>query len=89
MDSHIIGQGRFPSKKASSTVGTSLAVRQFVDLARGDLPVHTPNQPWRVESVEAVEGYCLRCCDLRCFDVVSGKGRTVAFCRACGLEVAA
>lgn len=88
MEGHFLGQDR-NSGGASSTRGSSLAVRQFVDLARGDMPVHAPNQPWQVESVIDVEGYCLRCCDVRIFDVVSGRGRAVAFCRACGLEVAA
>lgn len=84
MNGHFLGQGQF-SRGASSSHGSSLAVRQFVDLARGWVPVHQPSQPWRVEAVSAVERYCLRCCDVRIFDVVSGAQET-AFCRVCGEE---
>ena len=86
MNSHFFGK-----PAASSSRGSSLAVRQFVDLAFGWVPVHKPTTPFRVEAVEVDERYCLQCCDLRNFDVVhgfqvSGAKCQAAFCRSCGAE---
>lgn len=85
MKGHFLGQDQ-NSGGASSARGSSLAVRQFVDLAFGWMPVHTPTTPFRVEVVESEERYCLKCFAVHAFDVVRGDGREVAFCRACGDE---
>jgi hypothetical protein len=86
MKGHFLGQGQF-SDGASPARGSSLAVRQFVDLVSGWVPVHTPTTPFRVEAVEVEERYCLKCYAVHNFDVVRGDGREVAFCRCCGMEV--
>lgn len=73
--------------------GTSLAVAQWVALLRGEWPVRTPANAFRVESVHAVDMYCLTCLDVRRFDVIRGKTRVVGalcvvvICRCCGKEV--
>jgi hypothetical protein len=75
------------------TSSNSLAVRQFCDIAFGWMPVHAPNQPFRVETVTTEERYCLACCGVRHFDVVRGVstgstiGQVAAICRCCGAEV--
>lgn len=72
----------------TAVTSSSLAVRQFVDLAFGWMPVHKPITPFRVETVTAEERYCLRCYGVRWFDIVKGgAGREAAFCRCCGAEV--
>lgn len=85
MKGHFLGQDQ-NSDRASSARGSSLAVRQFVSIAFGWMPVHKPANPFRVEAVEMEERYCLKCFDVRHFDVVRGAGREIAFCRACGAE---
>lgn len=85
MDGHFLGK-RAVSGKSSAAGGSSLAVRQFVDLAFGWMPVHRPSTPFKVEAVKADERYCLGCFGVRWFDVVCGAGREAAFCRACGTE---
>ena len=65
--------------------GTSLAVRQWVDFARGK-PVHPVHQDFRVECVRAEERYCLACYGVRWFDVVEGPGVAMSRCRCCGME---
>lgn len=67
---HFLGQDQNSGGTAAAG-GSSLAVRQFVDLARGWVGVHTPTTPFRVVSVTAEERYCLTCCDVRMFDVIS------------------
>lgn len=86
MKGHFLGQDR-NSGGASSARGSSLAVRQFVDLISGWMPVHTPTTPFRVEAVVVEERYCLKCYAVHNFDVVRGAGREAAFCRCCGAEV--
>jgi len=81
---HYLGQER---GEASSARESSMAVRQFVDLISGWVPVHTPTTPFRVEAVEVEERYCLECYAIHNFDVVRGAGRATAFCRCCGAEV--
>ena len=85
-------QGQEYGKSASMAKGSSLAVRQFVDLISGWMPVHAPTTPFRVEAVETEERYCLKCYAVHHFDVVigcqlSGDRCEVAFCRGCGAEV--
>ncbi len=70
------------------TQGTSLAVRQFVDIASHWVAVHAPAAPWPVASVTVEEAYCLGCFGVRHFDVVTGKlGEVAKFCRCCGKEM--
>ncbi len=85
MKGHFLGQDQ-NSGEASSARGSSLAVRQFVDLAFGWMPIHTPTTPFRVEAVEVEERYCLKCYAIHNFDVVRGDGREAAFCRCCGAD---
>lgn len=90
MKGHFLGQDPI-SGEASSSQGSSLAVRQFVDLAFGWMPVHTPTTPFRVVAVVAEERYCLKCFAVHAFDVVDGRDVSgakcqVAFCRCCGAE---
>lgn len=85
-EGHFLGRDQNSGGTAAAG-GSSLAVRQFVDLARGWVAVHTPATPFRVESVTVEERYCLRCCAVHNFDVVRGAGHEAAFCRCCGMEV--
>jgi hypothetical protein len=91
------------SDETKVTSTTSLAVRQFCDLAFGWVPVHRPSTPFKVEAVMTEQRYCLGCCGVRWFDVVRGTpplappqmgesnlemGKYQAtFCRCCGMEV--
>ena len=61
-----------PFSKNENGEGSSIAVLQFVALARGEWGVQKVRSPFRVESVTAEERYCLRCCGVRWFDVVRG-----------------
>ncbi len=73
---------------ATSTAGTSLAVRQFVDVASHWVAVHAPMAPWAVLSATTEERYCMGCFGVRHFDVMRGKrGEVAAFCRCCGKEM--
>ncbi len=73
------------SKKAIPS--TSLVVRQWFAVAVGELPVHSPCNPWPVREVVHESRYCMRCNGERNFDVVHGvNGHIAAFCRACGGE---
>ena len=93
INSHFIGRDpNFRPYMASSTT-VSLAVRQFVELARGELAVQTPANEFRVETVKAEEYYCLKCLVVRWFDVIYGQrsaasGQLTAIkvkrCRVCG-----
>jgi hypothetical protein len=86
MDSHIIGQGHFSEDSSSTDGSSSLAVRQFADVAFGWTPVHKPLNPFRVETVTVEERYCLNCFGVRRFDVLRGVQVEAAFCRCCGAE---
>jgi hypothetical protein len=80
--------------------GASIAVLQFVALARGEWGVQVPQSPFRVVGVTAEERYCLGCCGVRWFDVVegvrwqvsggkcqvSGGKCQVVICRCCGKD---
>jgi len=71
---------------------TSLAVRQFVALARGDVGVHVVGNALEVVEVAADRRYCLRCYGVRMHDLVvvrHGAARFVAltWCRRCGEAV--
>lgn len=85
MKGHFLGQDR-NSGEASSAHGSSLAVRQFMDLISGWVSVHRPSTPFRVDEVVVEERYCLKCYAIQSFDVVRGAGRELAFCRCCGKE---
>jgi len=94
MDAHFVGQGQFSGGEEPSTPsthGNSLAMVQFVELARGERAVQEPSHPFRVEEVKAEERYCMRCCGVRWFDVVVGvrgqvpgvRCEVLAMCRSC------
>lgn len=92
MNAHFLGrdQNQYPSSP-STAEGTSLAVRQWVELARGEREVAAPRWMFRIEAVRAEERYCLRCCDVRRFDVVISKQshltwKRLAVCRCCHEE---
>ena len=69
----------------------SVAVQQFLEIVRGELPVRAPANEFQTVRVEAVERYCLKCCAARMFDAWHGQHGGAAFtlgrCRACGKEV--
>lgn len=69
-------------------MGSSMVVRQFVAVAFGEMPVHSPMAPWKVVRVVAEERYCLGCFGVRAHDVVVGDDRSAIFCRCCGKETA-
>jgi hypothetical protein len=77
---------------------TSLANRQFLALARGDMTRQEPRNPFRVVIVGKQERYCLYCCNPQTMDVIIGQdqkyaGRGVlivqmaSICRCCGHAV--
>jgi len=86
MKSHFIQ----PSYKDTAT---SMAVAQFVALLRGQWPVQSPANAFRVEEVLEFERYCLTCCGVRWFDAIRGRTWVVGarcvvmICRCCGQEV--
>ena len=74
-------------------MSTSIAVLQFVALARGEMEVQAPRLPFRVAAVMAEERYCLGCCGKRTMDVIFGQAESLIFekamvCRCCGKVVA-
>lgn len=72
---------------------SSITVRQFVALARGEMERRKEGNPFRVVCVAAQQRYCLRCCGVHWFDVIIKRGRvvaeveTAAICRACGKAI--
>ena len=93
MDGHFVGSSNKQGGKTPplQDQDTSLAVLQFVVLARGEWAVQAPTSPFRVEAVTAEERYCLGCCRVRRFDVVEGFRVPsircqVVICRCCGKE---
>jgi hypothetical protein len=89
-----------PSTPTSNDEDTSLAVLQFLVLARGEWTVQAAKSPFRVEMVTAERRYCLKCFGVRVHDVVSGFGldtsresggatrplKKLVICRFCGKE---
>ena len=76
-----------------SISSNSIAVRQFYALARGEMGIQKPRNPFRVATVGEQVRYCLRCCGPRHFDVIIGLTNSMAFekaaiCRCCGKVVA-
>jgi len=102
MDAYFVGQGQFlggEEASASSAHGNSLAVRQFLELARGERRVQKPRNGFRTQAVKAEERYCLGCYGVRRHDAwyglrkaeVKGMGLmefgfSMAWCRCCGKE---
>lgn len=73
----------------SGQKGNSLAVRQFMAIARGEVAVHEPKNPVAVVRVVTDERYCLGCCGVRVHDlVVAWHGgqlfTALTYCRTCG-----
>ena len=74
-------------------MSSSIAVRQFVALARGEMERGGERNPFRVVCVAQQERYCLSCYGARTFDVIYGQGESLAFekaaiCRTCGKALA-
>lgn len=87
MDAHFVN---YPSPRPSPLQGegASLAVQQFLELIRGDLPVQPPANRFRVAWLVMNEVYCLSCYGVRHHDVAMDAGRQVVWqhCRCCGKE---
>lgn len=70
--------------------GTSLMVLQFVEILRGDVERHTPQNEFVTVAVEAKEYYCLKCFTDGLWDVWHGRHDGLEFklgrCQACGEE---
>jgi len=76
-----------------NNTSSSIAVRQFMALARGEMEIQAPRLPFRVAAVMAEERYCLGCCGKRTIDVVFGQRESMIFekamvCRCCGKVMA-
>jgi len=90
MDAHWIEDGQDQNFTPSPTAyETSLAVRQFCKLVRGERSVQKPSHGFRVEELRTDERYCLICFGVRWFDVIygcqgSGVRGQVSVCRCCG-----
>lgn len=89
---HLSGQDQISNPPLRFGKGTSLAVRQFMALVRGEEEPHQPNNPWQVEKVVAEERYCRNCYGVHWFDIVLGRGqdgrRTALYqCRGCGHQM--
>ena len=90
------GKGEKPSPPTPLPMGegswTSLAVRQWVEFARG-ARVHAPANDCNVQEVVGEARYCLGCVGVRGHDVVYAMRENVHFgvaiCRCCGRESAA
>jgi len=69
MEEHWVA-GRY--QVSGEKQGTSLAVRQWFEIACGVVPVHKPDNGFRTVRLMAEERYCLGCCGLRWHDVLEG-----------------
>ena len=92
MSAHFVGSPYPIPSFNSSPTETSLIVRQFLALARGEVAVQVPANGFRAEAVKPEEHYCLKCLGVRWFDVVYGvsgitcqvRGVMMKWCRGCG-----
>jgi len=70
--------------------GVSLAVLQFMELARGERERQEPTNMFHVDEVRAEEHYCFRCFGVRWFDVILPVNthiwKKIQRCRICGKE---
>lgn len=84
MDAHFVGQDH--SEERRGITGTSLAVAQFLAIARGVMPKQKPMNSARVSAVRVEERYCSYCYGMRWFDVVRVETWLIWFhrCRCCG-----
>ena len=95
MDSHLVGKGQNSGgdSPVSTSGGTSLVVRLFMDVVYGRTAVHVPQNEFVTVAVEVEVRYCLKCFGVRTFDVIIGQRtvgggrRQAAYCRCCGAEV--
>jgi hypothetical protein len=87
MKIHWIGREQ-DSEPTSPAEGSSLAVAQFMDLARHRRAVQPPVHPFRVETVVAEEHYCLSCIGIHWYDVARDAEHRMVWmrCRSCGKE---
>jgi hypothetical protein len=87
MKIHWVGDRRSSGPALIMTDGNSLAVRQFMELARGERPVARPQNRFEVVLVIAEPRYCLKCLRVQIHDVVFSVGYEAACrCRFCGKE---
>jgi hypothetical protein len=72
------------------TSSSSIVIRQFMEFARGEVPVHAPKNEFQTVSVTDEEFYCLKCFTKGLWDVWEGLHDGLRFrlgrCRACGCE---
>ena len=81
---HFVGQDQFSEKKRfdAPISGTSLAVLQFFAIAKGEVPVHAPDNGFRTVRLVGEERYCLGCIGVRWHDVVEGELSAISSQRA-------
>lgn len=74
MQNHFVGKNLTPdpSPDGEGSKGNSLAVVMFVMIARGEAPVHEPDNEFKIIQLREEERYCLRCLDMRWHDVLEG-----------------
>jgi hypothetical protein len=90
MKFHLIGKRPSSQPSPLKGEGVSLAVHQWMELVRGERAVQVHVNPFRIETINAEEHYCLHCFGVRWFDVVYANDQQRAFrflrCRCCGKE---
>ena len=87
MKYHVIGQ--WPRKPTNILLGrgTSLAVRQWMELVRGERAVTRPQNQVKVVLVLPEDRYCLQCLQVKTHDVIWSVGfEAGSRCRQCGKE---
>lgn len=71
--------------------GTSVVVRQFMEILRGETPPHPPQNEFVTLAVRTETRYCLKCYINDDWDVWHGVHDGLKFklgrCRCCGVEV--
>lgn len=89
MDAHYVNGGDRGSGVGEKGHGNSLAVRQFVELARGERRVCKPANQVHVITLAPVEFFCLHCFDVRWFDIGFDAHNRIVLsrCRTCGKGV--
>jgi len=80
MDNHKVGHRN----------ETSLVAMQFMEIARGAVAVHVPQNEFVTVTVETEEHYCLKCFTEGVWDIWFGNQDGLSFklgrCRMCGWE---
>lgn len=87
MNMHVIGSHDLtPNPTPNGRGGSSLAVRQFSAIARGDVARMRPANDFRVGRVFVEDRYCSHCLGIRWMDVVQDDAgvERLAVCWCCG-----